>query len=469
MIRALLGGLLVWQGFQHWYLAIIGVAFWIWSLRAASVWRRLWRTTVYGVALYAPLLHWFAVLGHDAWVLMVVLSTLPLFVVAIPGARARPVTLAAAVVVAEWIHAQYPFGGFPWGLLAYSQVDGPLAWTARLGGQQLVSAMVVLVAAALAGRGSWASGRVGALALAATLAALAYALPVPSVGTIRVAAVQGGVPRPALAPAAQRAAVLDNHIRLTTAAHVADAALVVWPEDVVAGDPLHDPDVTRRISAAVQAVDRPVLVGGLVFDEAGAGPTNSALLWLPDAGMVHRYDKVHVVPFGEYLPYRAFLAQRIGRFDLVPVDMRPGTGPGLFDDVGERFGALICFEIAYDDHVRQLVRGGAQYIVVQSNNSTYLGTDQPAQQFAITRLRALGHARGVVVATTTGVSGVIDQNGAVVATAPQERPAVVTGAVPQVRHLTVADRLGDWVSPLGGVVLAGSLVRQRRRRQPANP
>ena len=189
-----------------------------------------------------------------------------------------------------------------------------LAWAARLGGQELVTALVALVAAAFAGRGRWATGRFGTLALAASLAALGLLLPVAGTGSVAVAAVQGSVPRPALAPEQQRAVVLDNHLALTTGSQVGGARLVVWPEDVVAGDPLRDAAVRQRIDAAVAQVDRPVLVGGLVRDPGSSGPTNSSLLWLPRSGMVERYDKVHIVPFGEYLPMRDFLEKRIGRF-----------------------------------------------------------------------------------------------------------------------------------------------------------
>jgi apolipoprotein N-acyltransferase len=224
---------------------------------------------------------------------------------------------------------------------------------------------------------------------------------------------------------------------------------------------LNDPAVVAQVRAAVAAVNRPVLVGGLVVDAGYAGPTNSSLLWLPARGPVQRYDKVHLVPFGEYLPLRTWLEQHIGRFEQIPTDMRAGKRTGVFDGAGPRFGVLICFEVAYDDHVRQLVTGDAHYLVVQSNNSTYLGTDQPRQQFAITRLRALAHARGTVVATTTGVSAVIDQRGQVLATAPEVTTAVVTGRVPVVTGRSLADRLGDWVTPLALVVVTARLLRRQ--------
>ena len=99
------------------------------------------------------------------------------------------------------------------------------------------------------------------------------------------------------------------------------------------------------------------------------------------------------------------------------------------------------------------------------SSDLYLATDQPRQQFAITRFRALEHARGLVVATTTGVTGVVDERGRVTATAPTLRPAVVQGDVPLVQGVTVADRTGDWVTPLSLVVLAVAWRRARRRRR----
>ena len=104
---------------------------------------------------------------------------------------------------------------------------------------------------------------------------------------------------------------------------------------------------------------------------------------------------------------RAQLAKLFERLDQIPRDMVPGTEPGVLDLAGTTIGDVICFEVAYDGLVHEVVDGGAEMLVVQTNNATYMGTGQVEQQFAIARLRAIETSRYVVVVATNGVSGII--------------------------------------------------------------
>jgi apolipoprotein N-acyltransferase len=195
------------------------------------------------------------------------------------------------------------------------------------------------------------------------------------------------------------------------------------------------------------------------------------IVWSPRTGPGETYAKRHLVPFGEYIPLRDALRPYITRLEQVGTDKVPGTEPGVLEMNGVTLGDVICFEIAYDDVVHQAVPPGTQMLVVQTNNATYMGTGQVEQQFAISRLRAIGTGRPVVVAATNGVSGVIAPTGEVVSRAPVRAPAVVVETVFAVGRppgLTV----GRWlevvlvgISAIGTV--AGLFLGYRRRPLPA--
>jgi apolipoprotein N-acyltransferase len=174
------------------------------------------------------------------------------------------------------------------------------------------------------------------------------------------------------------------------------------------------------------------------------------------------------VPFGEYIPLRSVLAPHIPALDQIPSDMVRGTRPGLFDVGPARAGVLMCFEVAYDGLVRDLVDGGADLIVVPTNNATYTGTGQIEQQFAMSRLRAIETGRWVVVASTNGISGIVGPDGTVAARANERVQAVLEREIPLKTRLTPAMRAGAWPElALAGIsvvsALAGLLLRYRRR------
>jgi apolipoprotein N-acyltransferase len=202
--------------------------------------------------------------------------------------------------------------------------------------------------------------------------------------TVRVAAVQGNVPGQGLEAFAERRAVLDNHVEATLgladrirAGQVRRPDLVVWPENSSDIDPYTDPSAEAAIGDAAQAVGAPLLMGAVVGDRPDTGWHNRAIVWSATTGRPGRYyDKTHPVPFGEYIPLRSFLAPRVPALDQIPSDMIPGTRPGLLDVGPARAGVLMCFEVAYDGLVRDVVRGGADLVVVPTNNATYTGTGQ---------------------------------------------------------------------------------------------
>jgi apolipoprotein N-acyltransferase len=205
----------------------------------------------------------------------------------------------------------------------------------------------------------------------------------------------------------------------------------------------------------------------------GPGPRdvrNEGIVWKPGTGPGQSYSKTHPVPFGEYIPMRAELAHLIQRLDQIPRDMVPGTRPGVLDLAGTTVGDVICFEVAYDGVVHDVVDGGARLLVVQTNNATYMGTGQVEQQFAIARLRAIETSRYVVVVATDGVSGIIAPDGSVVQRAPTRTTQVMERQVGLRTFVTPAVRLARWIDRLlalaavVAVVVAVLLERRGRRR-----
>ena len=433
---------------------------------------------VHGLALFLPLVEWTATIAGPGALLA--LALLQAAFLALLGAALAvctrvawwPLWSAALWVGQEALRDRLPFGGFPWGRLAFSQGDSGLTPLAAVGGAPLVTFVVALVAGAAAWAAvSWRRtlpGAAVALVLSPVLAAVAAAaVPLPTDGpTARVAVVQGNVPRLGLEFNAQRAAVLANHASATRelaadvrAGRVQRPDLVVWPENASDLDPFTDREAYDVIDAAVRDVGVPVLVGA-VLDGPGERISNAGIVWDPETGPGKRYVKRHPVPFGEYIPYRSLVRAVTEKVDLVPRDFAAGTEVGVLDVGPVRLGDVICFEVAYDDLVRDVVTAGGRLIVVQTNNATFGRSGETEQQLAMGRLRAVEHGRAVVVAATSGISAVIAPDGEIVDDAAVFTREVLVQEIPLRDGQTLATRVGAApeyaLSALGvlGLVLA---------------
>ncbi|MBW0105517.1 apolipoprotein N-acyltransferase, partial [Pseudonocardia sp. KRD291] len=313
--------------------------------------------------------------------------------------------------------------------------------------------------------------------LVASLAALAV-LDTDLAGAVRaeaaatVAAVQGNVPRLGLDFNAQRRAVLDNHVRRTEqlAADVAAGRaprpdLVIWPENSADIDPLRNPDARAAVDRAVAAIGAPVLVGAVLTPPQGP-PTNTMIVWEPGRGPGQTHDKRRLQPFGEYVPYREFFA-RFSPLVERSSQFAPGHGTGVVDLAGIRVAVATCYEVIFDDLVRESVRGGGEVIAVPANNATFGLTEMSAQQIAIDRVRAVEHGRAVIVAATSGVSAVIAPNGQVVARSGQFTADALTAPVVLRSDTTPATRLGGApetvLAGVGAAGLVGAAVRAGAR------
>jgi apolipoprotein N-acyltransferase len=241
--------------------------------------------------------------------------------------------------------------------------------------------------------------------------------------------------------------------------------LIVWPESGTDIDPLQPGLAADEITDLVSATDIPVLIGATTWGSGdgskSSGPRNAGILWQRDSGPEEMYFKNHLVPFGEYIPLRDFIARFISRFDQIPSDFIAGTEPGVLKVGNSKIGDVICFEVAYADRIQKTVAAGAQVMVVQTNNATYGNTSQPAQQFAITRFRAIESQRAFLVASTSGISGLIRNDGTVISQTKQFEAATVVGEVELISDLTFTHRFPHWVLVVSILILIFALRRNR--------
>lgn len=484
---ALIAGLLLFAAFAPLALgpaAFLGVAALALAVRGATVRRAALAGLLAGLGLFLPLLHWSgAVAGPAAWVALALLQAA--FLVPLGAALAVtsrlpgwPLWGAALWVGQEALRSRLPFGGFPWGRLAFSSADGVLAPLAALGGAPLVTFAIALLGSLLAtaltrpvrpsrpSRRSVAAGAAGAL----LVVVVALLVPTPTDGpTTRVALVQGNVPRLGLSAFSQRSAVLRNHVDATRELAAAVRAgstprpdLVVWPENASDLDPYRDAQAYALIDGAVRDIGVPVLVGALV-DGPGDQVSNTGIVWDPVTGPGATYVKQHPVPFGEYMPFRDVLRRVTDKVDLVPRDFAAGERTGLLQVGPATIGDVICFEVAYDGLVRDAVRAGGRLLVVQTNNATFGHSAQTAQQLAMGRLRAVEHGRTVLVAATSGISAVIAPDGTLTARSAIFTREVLEADVPQRDAQTLATRAGALPELLLALLGAGAVAASRLR------
>ncbi|WP_170111009.1 apolipoprotein N-acyltransferase [Antricoccus suffuscus] len=470
---------------------------------------------VFGMAFFVPHIAWAGeFLGWLPWTALAVYQSvfvgfLGPALVAIFRLRVWPVWAACAWVGMEALRSRYLFGGFPWGRLGFSQDAGPFTPWVAYGGIPLLSAMVALCGFLLAE--AWIRAQAGFRSTRRpnwrttftrpVLVVAGCALLIPLLGSLGwltinsgsdskvpttvVAVIQGNVPREGLEFNAQRRAVLDNHVKETfkLAADIDSGkspqpTVVLWPENSSDIDPFVNEDASTEIQAAADAVNAPILVGA-VANGPGDHPLNMAVMWWPSnaakPGPGQKYVKRHPAPFAEYIPYRSFFRKITPMVDEVRADFLAGKRVGTFNiarDGAKPFvlGDVICFEVAYDGLVADTVRDGAKILTVQTNNATFGHTNEAAQQFAMSRLRAIEFDRTVLSASTSGISGIILPDGTVIDKSGLYEPAKYVGTVPLMSTTTVAAWVGPWpeylmcVAALCGIVI-GFLRRPRTRRR----
>lgn len=452
--------------FDLWWLGPVGVAV-LAAVLPGCGWRgRLVLGFAAGLGWFVPGLWWVIQFHAAGWVAIVLMESalMALGMAAVPG-RGVAIGLPAALVLVEAVRGRWPFGGLPLAGLDIGQTDGPLLGAARLGGHLVLVALVGLVGVGLAAlaRRRWLGGVAALAATVAVAGAGALAPDGSATGTqLTVAAVQGGGPRGLRAVDSDERQVLERHVA-ASAQVPAGTDLVLWPEDVVdTSRPYAGSGAEREVEEAVRRLGTTVVVG--VVEDVGDGDRfrNASIVYDRDGRQVDRYDKVHRVPFGEYIPFRSLL-DRVADVSAVPRDAIAGTGPGVLDTPVGRMAVVISFEVFFADRARSGVDAGGGVLLVPTNASSFTTSQVPSQEIAVARLRAVETGRWVVQAAPTGYSGVVDHRGRLASRGPLGVEVVVSGEIGMRTGRTVATVLGDWpVVLVAALGLVGGLLRSRK-------
>ncbi|MGW2560958.1 apolipoprotein N-acyltransferase [Streptomyces sp. NPDC001514] len=470
---AALSGVLLFLSFPPrplWWLTLPGFALLGWCLQGRRARAALGLGYLAGLGFLLPLLVWTGEeVGAGPWLALAAVEALFVAVTCVGIALVTrlpwwPVWGAAVWILGEAARARVPFGGFPWGKIAFGQADSVFLPLAAVGGTPVLGFGVVLCGfglyetwrriVAYRRTGELPRGPLAAAALTVLVPVTAAVAALPLVddsaedGTATVAAIQGNVPRLGLDFNSQRRAVLDNHARRTeqlaadvAAGKVAKPDFVLWPENSSDLDPYRNGDARLVIDEAVRKIGVPTVIGAVVTPETGK-LRNTLIEWEPARGPVATYDKRHVQPFGEYIPMRSFVRIFNSNVDRVRRDFGPGHKVGVFDLAGTKVGLATCYEAAFDWAVRDTVTHGAQLISVPSNNATFGRSEMTYQQLAMSRVRAVEHGRAVVVPVTSGVSAVIHPDGKIVQQTRMFTPDALVAEVPLRSTLTPATRMG---------------------------
>lgn len=470
-------------------LSVAGLMWLARRLRTSSRWLVFGGGVLYGLAFMGVLARWMTAVSSGAYVGLVIGEAVLFGIVMIAlrsvmTLRAWPLWATAIIVAGEWLRSNHPFTGFSWGRIGYTAIDTPLESFARLLGTTGVSVVMTLLAVAVllvVESGHRLRHRVQGLLLAVALVAVGLALPVGLAGgsgspeTRQVALVQGSTPGAFLQwpPGEILQLHLDETERLLESIESGESPrpdMVLWPENSTDRDPINRPGDRERITDLSARLQTPILVGGILDGPTPTTSYNAGVVW-HESGPGQRYVKRRLVTYGEYVPFRATLGSLVPQVDReIPRDMISGNEPGVLEIGNTRIGDTICYDVAYDEVIRDVVSGGAQMIVVQTSNAAFTGTPQPEQQWDITRLRAIESGRWVAVPSTNGITGVIDAAGDVVQRAPGQVAITLEQEIPLASGRTPGVVVGGALT-YAVVALAvlgwGLGIRQSRSRRSA--
>ncbi len=457
-------------------LALVALVPLLWAWRDATPRRAALYGFWFGVAFFGVLLSWIWYFGAVAFVPLTVAGGL---YIAAPGAIVAglaqlgvrsPWLTAAAWVLFEQLRGRFPFGGLPWGETGAALHDLPVARSAASwGGVALVTFLVVawnglVLDAAIALRARShprlvaAVTGVAVVVVAGSFGHVARYEPTPD-GRLRVAMLQGNDEnRDIQDPVEFEQEVTEPHFALASRLQ-GEYDLIVFPESALNRNPEQDLSLRARLTDIATTHDSALLVNSLLPAPSGRD-YNTNLLYEPDGTLQGTYAKQHLVPFGEYVPFRDQL-DFVGALDQIPYDYEHGRTRRVFEVDGLPLGTVICFESAFGPLVRDYVRDGSELIVVTTNNRSYRRSGNAAQHLALSQMRAAETGRPVLHASISGISGVIDADGDIHQTTDLFVNEIVTTEVTPMTGQTPYVRYGDWVTWASGLALIGAAAYGR--------
>ena len=493
---AAVGGILnalAFPGLGWWPLIFVGTPLILYSLLGRTVWGSLLVGLLAGLAFWGTHIFWLTIyLGPVPWAALAGLQSVffaigcALIALAwrwgdrvLPQGALRlavlPAIIAGLWVLREGITSTWPYGGFSWGRLAMSQSESPfaglVAWVGMSGLSFLIAWVAALVVQAAVTPSAPRRVLRSILPIALLVAMLLIpAFPIVTSGTARIGAVQGNADAGLFAEYTPGEILID-HVAASRPIYGERMDLAVWPENASDLNPLVVPQAARTLDSVAEAFGAPLITGTIT--STGDDIFNSLLLWRSGQGSVDQYDKIHPVPFAEYLPDRDFWTPFApDLFALIPRDYSIGTRDNVFEipdaRIPLRAGVAICFDIVDDALIRQMIDGGANVIIAPTNNADFGHSDESVQQLAIARLRAIETGRSVVNASTVGTSAIIAPDGSTIDSLATFEPGTMLQDVPLSTTTTPATVVGRWLEiALGGSALLGlvalGIVNLRKR------
>ena len=386
----------------------------------------------FSITFNAFLLHWTSIyVGSTPWIVLVLgLSVMyaPLLLVKRWGIAAYPLLF----VIAEEIRNRFPFGGFGWGRVAYSQADAPYAKIAFFAGATSLSAVVVSISLVLYLMGQ------KKFTLRPLLPLLLLFVPIHIVSNMQtnVLLVQGNVPKYGLDFNSRATQVFFNHVKETDKAldNGKNVDFILWPENAVDIDPFKNATVKAELSK----YEIPLIIGAIVDKD---GKTfNNSILWSKDG--YQNYSKQHLTPFGEYIPLRSLAREISPLVDQVD-DFSAGNQSTIFTIGKVKVAPVICYELI-DDSILDRAAKGSNILAIQTNSATFGRSAESAQQLSITRIRAIEHSRNIISVSTTGHSAIINYKGEILQKTSMGTAEHLVANVGLIESQSVRDRLGDW-------------------------
>jgi apolipoprotein N-acyltransferase len=376
------------------------------------------------------------------------------------------ITVPLLWVALEYIRT-YIFTGFPWALLGHSQyLRLQLIQIADLFGVYGVSFLIVLsntaffLALTLITRQTLqnkpVSRRLPAVAVIFFVLGFLFTWIygtwrikttdhlIAASPSARIAVIQGNVDQAVKWNPAFQAATIKTHTRLSLLAKSENPDLIVWPESATPFYLFYNKEPTQKVLEGIQKTDTDFLIGSPSFagKEGNMAYYNSAYLISPRAKSIVKYDKAHLVPYGEYVPFKKWLPF-LGKLVAQVGDFRPGKAGKTIPWKKDALGVQICYEIIFPGLSRAMVKNDAVLLINITNDAWFGKTSGPYQHFSMTVLRAVENRRALARAANTGISGFIDPVGRILTSTLLLQEAAITRTLPLIRKKTFYTRFGD--------------------------
>ena len=433
LLLSAFSGLLLSAAFEPislWWVAPIALALEMFTLSQSE--RKYLSVLAFALTFNLVLLHWTSTyVGSVPWLILAAglsLLYLPLIAVKRLGIASFPLIF----IVLEEIRNRFPFQGFGWARIAYSQADAPYAKIAAHGGAVALSAITLLIGLVL----FFLFKKQLRILILLPLLIVLVPFNVQINQTTQALMIQGSVPKLGLDFNSRAKEVFFNHVKETDIALKENRKVdfILWPENSVDVDPFRNPEVFD----ALNTYEVPLIVGAIVGRANEI--LNTSILWTKASQ--HVYIKQHLTPFGEYIPLRS-LASKISPFVDDVRDFSPGNESTIFTVDKAKIAPVICYELL-DDQILEKAAQSSNLLAVQTNSATFGDSAQSAQQLQITRIRAIEHSRNILSVSTTGYSAVIDYKGKVLQKSDMGAAQHLYAEIGLISSTSPRDKYGDW-------------------------